>query len=259
MKPLYLLLSAILLVEWLVPGAPQPGAAAGRVAGRVEMKPIPTRTAVSRYPSPGGPLQRTIDPIPTVVFIDGPVAGAPAWSRPSAAVIAQKDLRFSPSLLVVPRNTSVSFPNEDSEFHNVFSYSRAKRFDLGRYPKGESKRVIFDKPGIVKAYCEVHPWMRAAILVLESPCYAIVSRDGSFSIEGVPAGRYDLVTWNIDAGSRKTVVDVAAGRTLELRIRLDGRSDAAAVEQEMPLDALAVVIAVSADDLPKESCCAGKR
>jgi plastocyanin len=254
MRRCCLLLPAVLIGVPLGLGSPQ----SGTVSGRVEMKPIAPRTAVSRYPSPGGPLQGTIDPIPTAVFIDGPVAGAPAWPK-SAAIIAQRHLRFSPSLLVIPRGTSVSFPNEDSEFHNVFSYSEAKRFDLGRYPKGESKRVTFDKPGIVKTYCEVHPWMRAAIVVLESSCYAIASEDGSFSIGGIPPGRYSVVAWNIDAGSKKMVVEVTAGRAQELQIRLDGRFEAAAAEQDIPVDALAVMATGSADHLPKEPCCAGRR
>jgi len=254
-RPICLLSSAIFLGMQLIPETPQ----SGTVSGRVEMKAIPPRTVVSRYPSHGGPLQRTIDPLPTVVFIDGPVAGAPPWPKPFTTVIAQKGFRFSPSLLVVPRNTSVSFPNEDNEFHNVFSYSKAKRFDLGRYPKGESKSVTFDKPGIVKAYCEVHPWMRAAILVLDTPCYAIVSGDGSFSIEGIPAGRYGLVVWNIDAGSEKVTVDVTSGRKLELKIRLSGGFEAAVLEREMRLDTLAGKIAGPADDLPNGVCCAGRR
>lgn len=255
MRRLNLFLLAVLPGLQLLFGSPQ----SGTISGRVEMKPIPPRTVVSRYPSPGGPIQRTIDPLPTVVFIDGPVAGSPAWRKPFTAVIAQRDYRFSPPLLVIPRTTSVSFPNEDNEFHNVFSYSKAKRFDLGRYPKGESKRVVFDRPGIVKAYCEVHPWMRAAILVLESPCFAIVSGDGSFSIEGIPAGRYDLVAWNIDAGSKKVTVEVTAGKTLELQIRLEGRVETAAMERKMPWDALAMRTAGSAGDLPKGACCAGRR
>ncbi len=101
--------------------------------------------------------------------------------------------------------------------------------------------------------------MRAAILVLESPCYAIVSGDGSFLIEGIPAGRYDLVAWNIDAGSKKVTVEVTAGKTLELQIRLEGRFETAAMERKMPLGALAMKTAGSADDLPKGACCAGKR
>jgi plastocyanin len=215
--------------------------------------------AVSRYPSPGGPLQRRIDPIPTVVFVDGPLVGAPPWPESVRTVIAQKGLQFHPALLVVPRNASVSFPNEDNEFHNVFSYSKAKRFDLGRYPKGESKSVTFDKPGIVKTYCEVHPWMRAAILVLETPCYAVVSGDGSFSIAGIPAGRHELVVWNIDGGSKKVVVDIAAGKTLELQIRLAGGFEAAFPEEELSIDTLPGIGAGPTDALPRGVCCAGKR
>ncbi len=255
MRAITLLSSALFLGLQLVPGIPQ----SGTVSGRVEMKAIPPRMVVSRYPSPGGPLQRSIDPIPTVVFINGPVAGAPVWPKPFTTVIAQKGLRFSPPLLVVPRNTSVSFPNEDSEFHNVFSYSRPKRFDLGRYPKGESKSVTFDKPGIVKAYCEIHPWMRAAILVLESPCYAIVSGDGSFSIQGIPAGRYELVAWNIDAGSSKVMADVTAGRTLQLQIKLSGGSEAVGMEQEMHPDTLPREITDPPVALLRGVCCAGRR
>ena len=255
MRPLSLLSLALVVAVQPIPGNPLSGA----VSGRIEMKPIPPRMVVSRYPSPGGPLQRKIDPIPTVVFVDGPLVGAPPWPESVRSVIAQKGLQFHPSLLVVPRNTSVSFPNEDNEFHNVFSYSRAKRFDLGRYPKGESKNVTFDKPGIVKAYCEVHPWMRAAILVLETPCYAIVSGDGSFSIEGIPAGRHELVIWNIDGGSKKVVVDITAGKTLELQVRLAGSFEAAFPERELSIDTLPGAGADPTDALPRGVCCAGKR
>ena len=83
---------------------------------------------------------------------------------------------------------TVSFPNGDPLFHNVFSYSRAKRFDLGRYPKGESKTVVFDKPGYVKVLCEVHKWMRAGILVVENPYHAVVQESGRFQFDEVPAG-----------------------------------------------------------------------
>ena len=254
MRSVGLLSSAILLAIQLVPTTSQTGA----VSGRVEFQAAPPRQVVSRYPSPGGAVQRSIDPIPTVVYIDGPVAGAAAWPRPARAVIVQKDLRFSPSLQVVPRGSSISFPNEDSDLHNVFSYSKAKRFDLGRYPRGESRSVVFDKPGIVKIYCEVHPWMRAAVLVLDSPYFAVVSGDGSFSIRGIPAGRYELVAWNIDAGSKKVPVDVAAGKAPEVLIQLSGRFELESAEQFMLLGALAARIESPADALPEGACCAGK-
>jgi hypothetical protein len=256
MWPIKLLLSAIILLGMqFVSGPPQPGT----VAGRIEIKVTPPQQVVSRYPTPGGVVQGSVAPIPTVVFIDGPVNGAPVWPKPSRAAIVQKNLQFSPAMLAIPRDTSVSFPNQDSEFHNVFSYSKSKRFDLGRYPKGESKSVLFDKPGIVKIYCEVHPWMRAAVLVLENPFYALVSEDGTFSIQGIPAGHYDLMVWNIDFGSKRVGVDVLAGKSSELLVPLSGMFESDAAIQDMSLNALAAKTANPAVVLPKRACCAGKR
>jgi plastocyanin len=255
MRPIRLLFSAFLLAMQFVSSVPQPGT----IAGRIAIKAMPPQEVASRYPAAGGQVQRTTLPVPTVVYIDGPVAGAPVWSVPSKMVIVQKDLQFSPSLLVAPKNTTVSFPNEDSEFHNVFSYSRSKRFDLGRYPKGESKDVIFDKPGIVKIYCEVHPWMRAVILVLENPFYAIVAADGSFSIRGIPAGHYDMVVWNIDAGTKKLGVNVPSGSTSELQIQLSGESQSTNREPVMRVENLAAKTVSTAGAILEGACCARKR
>jgi hypothetical protein len=249
MRPVCFLFSVILAVTQFIPNPPQPGT----IAGRIEIKVTPPEPVASRYPSQGSQIQRNIVPIPTVVFLDGPIQGTSAWPEIPAASIMQKDFQFSPSLLVIPVNTSVSFPNMDSEFHNVFSYSKSKRFDLGRYPKGESKSVRFDKPGIVKIYCEVHAWMRAAVLVLENPHFAIVSRDGSFSMRGIPAGHYDLVVWNIDAGSKKIGVDVAAGKTPEVTVRLTGKYEVEGLEPVSPGPADRNNV------FPKEACCVGKR
>lgn len=255
MRPIQLLLSALLFAMQFVSSAPQPGT----VAGKIAIKAMPPQEVASRYPAAGGPVQETALPIPTVVYIDGPVAGAPIWSELSKKVIVQKGLQFSPNLLVIPKNTTVSFPNEDNEFHNVFSYSKPKRFDLGRYPKGESKDVIFEKPGIVKIYCEVHPWMRAVILVLENPFYAIVSEDGSFSIRGIPAGHYDMVVWNIDAGIRKTGVDVPAGSTSELQIHLSDESQFTDREQVMKAENPVAKPASTAGAIREGACCERKR
>ena len=117
----------------------------------------------------------------------------------------QQGESFRPTLLVVPVGATVTFPNGDPQFHNVFSYSRAKRFDLGRYPRGESKAVTFDKPGYVKVLCEVHKWMRAGVLVVDNPYYAIVPESGRFRFDGVPAGRYRVVVETFD---RRAQADV---------------------------------------------------
>jgi hypothetical protein len=134
--------------------------------------------------------------------------------------MAQEDTAFVPSLLVVPPGTTVSFPNMDPFFHNVFSYSRAQRFDLGRYPQGEAKEVRFDEPGIVKVYCEVHESMRSAIVVLDNPFYTVIGEDGSFELAGVPPGEYTLVVWHADHDVVETTVVVLEGKVTEVRVEL---------------------------------------
>ena len=114
----------------------------------------------------------------------------------------------------------MEFPNGDPFFHNVFSYSQVQRFDLGRYPLGESKAVTFDQPGIVKVYCEVHDFMRAVVLVLEGSHRAVVEEDGSFAIAGVPPGDYELVTWHADLNEQTMPVTIRAGETARVEVVL---------------------------------------
>jgi len=107
----------------------------------------------------------------------------------------QIDQEFVPHLLPILVGTTVDFPNMDPVFHNVFSYSKTKKFDLGRYSKGSSKSVTFDKPGVVKVFCEIHSSMLAHILVLEQPYFTMTERDGSFRLSEVPPGEYELHIW----------------------------------------------------------------
>lgn len=109
--------------------------------------------------------------------------------------IAQKNTMFEPSVLAVPVGATVEFPNLDPFFHNVFSYSKTKKFDLGRYPKGESETVTFDKPGIVQVFCEIHYSMRAYVHVLTTPLFAVSDERGNFKIPNVPQGTYTLHIW----------------------------------------------------------------
>jgi hypothetical protein len=254
MRPTQLLFSALFFAMQFASNVPRPGT----VAGSIGFPAMPPQEAASRYPGTSGQMQKAIPPVPTVVYIDGQVPGAPAWPEFPKLAIVQKDFQFSPSLLVIPTNTSVSFPNQDAEFHNVFSYSKTKRFDLGRYPKGESKDVMFDKPGIVKIYCEVHPWMRAVVLVLENPFYTLVARDGSFSIPGIPAGHYDMVVWNIDAGARKLSVDVSSGNISRLHIRLAGESRPAERDRRLQGENPASMSASTSGAILEGACCARK-
>ena len=144
------------------------------------------------------------------------VTGAPGPSE----TILQQDTAFVPAVLVVPPGATVDFGNEDPFFHNVFSYSQAKRFDLGRYPAGESKAVTFEESGIVKVYCEVHDFMRAVVLVLDSPYHSPVSEDGSFTIRGVPPGTYEVVAWHTDLDEQVIPVTVIGGETATVEVTL---------------------------------------
>lgn len=168
-----------------------------------------TRTG-ERYQSSTGEA-RDIQDVPAVVYIAGPVAGAAA-ARPSGPLdLTQQGEAFRPTVLVVPVGATVRFPNGDPLFHNVFSYSRPKRFDLGRYPRGESKTVTFDKPGYVKVLCEVHKWMRAGVLVVENPYYAIVNESGRFRFDDVPPGRYRVIAETFERRAQADVTIAEGG------------------------------------------------
>jgi plastocyanin len=141
-----------------------------------------------------------------VIYIDA--AGSPAVpaGRRAAAQIQQEDRQFSPDLVVIPAGSTVSFPNLDAIFHNIFSLSKARSFDLGNYPKGETRTETFPTPGIVYVYCHLHPNMSATILVSPTQWCARANADGSFVLQGVPPGKYTVVAWHKAAGfARKTV------------------------------------------------------
>jgi len=110
--------------------------------------------------------------------------------------VRQKNARFDPPLLVVVKGQAVDFVNDDNMDHNVFSFSAAKKFDLGVYPKGESKAVVFDKEGPVLTFCSVHEWMNGVIYVVPNPLYALTDSRGEFKIPRVPPGKYVLKTWS---------------------------------------------------------------
>ena len=180
--------------------------APGGIEGRVTVRQLPTRVA-NRYAGSDGMASREVAPLPVMVFIEGRVAGAGSVASREPEM-AQQDTSFQPPILVVPVGTTVRFPNHDKFFHNVFSYSKTKRFDLGRYPRGEAKNVTFDKPGAVAVFCEIHKWMRGAILVVENPYYATVQADGTFSIANVPAGKYKVSVWHPERGKKTFNVTV---------------------------------------------------
>lgn len=139
----------------------------------------------------------------------------------SQFVMAQENTAFVPNLLVVPVGTSVTFPNRDAFFHNVFSYSPPRSFDLGRYPKGETRIVRFDESGVVRIFCEIHASMYATILVAPSDHYQIINSLDGFSFPELPAGRYRVVA--VDAAGRraKQDVEIKDDQTLTVSLTLE--------------------------------------
>lgn len=142
-----------------------------------------------------------------VVYLEGPVPSNDAAANREPVQIEQINRRFSPDLVVVPVGSTVSFPNMDPIFHNIYSLSKPKTFDLGSYDRGQTRRVQFPKPGIVSVYCHLHPNMAATIVVTPNRWYARSDRAGQYRIDNVPPGQYTVVAWHKTAGFfRKTIV-----------------------------------------------------
>jgi plastocyanin len=205
--------------------------AQGAVAGRVLLPAAaPPEATPDRYRtiSPGVEMLPP-DPPAAIVYLEPLAGGAAAPGHAAAdapggpaAAFAQQGLQFRPGLAAVRTGTTVAFPNRDDTYHSVFSYSAPKRFDLGRYRKDEEPAsVTFDKPGVVKLFCEIHEHMRGTLLVLDTPHFAKTAADGTFRIDAVPPARYRLTAWVDDARVVEREVDVAGGA--DTTVEIDAR------------------------------------
>jgi plastocyanin len=190
--------------------------AGATVEGRVELpKSHSAPVQAKRYEivTKGGVL--STQPPLAVVYLDG------AFPKPASLTtkqVAQKDLTFVPVLLPVLAGTRVEFPNLDDTYHNIFSYSPAKRFDLGRY-RPEERPIpiqVFDKPGLVTLRCDIHEHMRGLILVLNTPYFVMTDTDGHFRLNGLPAGHYTLRAWIDSRTTREKPVELKNGQTLHV-------------------------------------------
>ena len=130
-----------------------------------------------------------------VVYLDGPVGDKPLPPRTPLQIVVQKDAQFSPHILPVVVGTTVEWPNNVEIYHNDFSMSEPKPFDLGLY-KDKVKQLTFDKPGRVDVFCSIHSTMHCIVLVLENPFYAVTDRQNRYVIANVPAGTYKLKAWH---------------------------------------------------------------
>ena len=179
-----------------VSGAEAPGGSIrGRVEVRREVRPLEARPTVGDL---GMPAQRDApDRRRSVVYLERAPQGAFEVPSPGAhASLDQRNQAFAPYVLAVTVGTTVDFPNRDRTFHNVFSLSKPKRFDLGRYPRGESRSVRFDQPGVVRVFCEIHSHMNAFILVFAHRYFATTDAEGRYRIDDIPPGAYTVAVWN---------------------------------------------------------------
>ena len=132
--------------------------------------------------------------------------------------LVQKELAFIPALLPIQTGTKVEFPNLDDQYHNIFSYSPTKRFDLGRYRPDERPvpSQTFDVAGLVTLRCDIHEHMRGVILVLDTPHFVMTDAAGSFRLTGLPAGRYTLKAWIDSKTTREHAVELVDGATVRV-------------------------------------------
>lgn len=217
------LLAGCLLVTALVAGggmaarAQAQSATSAAVEGELVLpkaKTIPP--SGDRYGLKAGQVAPAPAPV-AVIYLEGQFPASTNAVKTNQVQMAQKGFQFTQSVLPVQKGSYVEFPNQDEDYHNVFSYSKAKRFDLGRYRKEEKPAAVqFDQPGLVKLYCEIHEHMRANILVLDTPYFVTSSPEGKFKLENLPPGKFVLKAWIDEKDVRSVPVELKAGETLKV-------------------------------------------
>ena len=204
-----------LIVGWFVLGSLSSLAWAGAVIqGSVRLPKAPPPISAAKYQNKiVGEVGRP-DPPMAVIYLEGNFSVS--TNRPRVRM-EQHRFQFGPGILPIQKGTLVDFPNLDDVYHNVFSYSKSKRFDLGRYRKDEQPpALVFDKAGVVKLYCEIHQHMRGTILVLETPHFVKTDPTGKYRLENLPAGRFTLKAWVDEKRIWEHPVDLKEGETLQI-------------------------------------------
>jgi plastocyanin len=166
----------------------------GRIDFRRELRPAARRPGISDIGMPGP--RDVPDPREAIVYLETGPRGAFEEREGVRATLDQRNENFVPHILAITTGTIVDFRNDDRTYHNVFSLSKAKSFDLGRYAAGQTKSVLFDRPGVVRVFCEIHSHMSAFIVVFAHHYFALTNPEGEYRIEGVPPGTYTVSVWH---------------------------------------------------------------
>lgn len=209
-------MKALCAAMLLVCASPSYGQAV--IEGRVSLpKAAPMDAHPPRYPGQVGEIAPP-DPPRAVVYLEGEFPKGVFHSMEPTNEVRQAGMQFHPALLPVQVGTPVTFPNDDDFYHNVFSYSKTKRFDLGRYRKSDRPQpvVVFDQPGVVKLYCEIHQHMRGVILVLDTPYFTCTQTNGWYRLQNLPTGQYVLKAWIDEKHVYEKPVDLRPGERLEV-------------------------------------------
>jgi len=196
---------------------------AGAIHGRVTVPPAPPAEVpfkpyagrAASLPKPDRPPRGLVTD--AVIYVDSVADDhdPPPVPHPK---LAQKGQAFDPRVVVVPAGGTVDFPNLDPIYHNVFSVSPPRRFDLGKYPRGQSRSIKFPRPGQVNVFCDIHSNMAAFILVVPNHHWARPAADGSFELAGLPPGRYRVRAWHPDFPARDLEIDVPASGDVSLDV-----------------------------------------
>jgi plastocyanin len=199
------------------------GTATGIIRGHVDARRSTTisdrRPTVASLGAP--PERERITPTRSVVYLQSAPRGAFEQTEPGRAVMDQRNETFVPHVLAITTGTTVDFPNSDRIYHNAFSLSKPAKFDLGRYPVGRSRAIRFDRPGIVRVFCDIHSHMNAFILVFSHPYFALSDTEGHYRIDNVPPGTYQVVAWNegVTSDPKPAVVPDGAATELDFLLR----------------------------------------
>lgn len=203
--------------------------AAGSVAGAPASALAQSPRATGKSPASGrgavrgsvtitrAPGAASAESSPVLVYLVGFEEPAPD----TTVEIQQREKHFLPNLVGITAGQRVSFPNGDPFYHNVFSPSSVRKFDLGQYRPGETRSRVFPKTGVVDVYCNIHPQMSATILVLPNRRFAAARADGTYEIEGVPPGQWTIYAYSRRAEKpvgRQVVVNAGATTAVDFRV-----------------------------------------
>ena len=198
--------------------APQTGRLQGRVTITVPVSKAPPSAAYGARRVETGSTDPASELTNVVVYLED--APKPQTLQSTRARIVQENETFVPRVVAITRGSTVDFPNADPFFHDVFSLSRAGTFDLGSYPRGQTKSQQFRRTGLIKVYCHIHSHMSASIMVFDHPFFTIPRSDGSFGIDDVPPGTYKVSAWHERIGESTQSVRIEPGRPSEIQFAL---------------------------------------